>query len=301
MENHFKKTIQILIVSLFATSSLLGQSSIFKKRDAYQTLSQIWELDPETTREAFILTTYKPVYVLPFRFSSHRREVPFEVPVDEVPVDKPIELDNIEATLQLSLKTKIAQNILGKGAIWLAYTQKSYWQVYNVEFSRPFRETNYEPELIFNYPVKSNFLGLKTKMLGFSINHQSNGREGNQFSRSWNRFIMHAGFEDKDWSLVVRTWVTAEINENPDIKNYMGRADAVFNYRLNKHLLTFRGQHSLRGGSNNHGSIELDWAFPIYGNLTGYGQFFHGYGDAMIDYNQIHTIAGIGMVFSGTL
>lgn len=301
MKNQYIKTIITIVFSLSVSSSVLGQTSVFKKRASYQTLSEIWELDPETEKETFLITTYKPVYVLPFRFSSHRRDAPFVVPADEVPVEKTLELDNVEATIQLSLKSKIAQNILGKGALWIAYTQKSYWQVYNAEFSRPFRETNYEPELIFNYPIKSDFLGLKTKMLGFAFNHQSNGREGKQFSRSWNRFILQAGFENKDWSLVLRTWATAEISENPDIKNYMGRADAVFNYRLNKHLLTLKAQHSLRGGDKNHGSIELDWAFPIYGNLTGYGQFFHGYGDAMIDYNQIHTIGGIGIVFAGTL
>jgi phospholipase A1 len=301
MKIQFKKTVQILVLSLFTVSSLMGQSSVFKSRSTYQTLSDIWDLDSETKYQTFLITAYKPVYVLPFRFSSHRREVPFVVPVEDVSTEKPIELDNIEATLQLSLKTKIAQRILGDGALWIGYTQKSYWQVYNAEFSRPFRETNYEPELIFNYPVKSNFLGLKTKMLGFAFNHQSNGREGKQFTRSWNRFIIHAGFEDKQWSLMLRTWIAAEINENPDIENYMGRGDATFNYRINKHLLTLHAQHSLRTGSDNHGNIELDWAFPIHGNLKGYFQFFHGYGDAMIDYNQIHTIGGIGVVFSGTL
>lgn len=301
MKIKFKKTVQILVFSLFTASSLMGQSSVFKSRVTYQTLSDIWELDPETNHQTFLITAYKPVYVLPIRFSSHRRDVPFVVPAEDVSTEKPIELDNIEATLQLSLKSKIAQRILGEGALWIGYTQKSYWQVYNAEFSRPFRENNYEPELIFNYPVKSNFLGLKTKMLGLAFNHQSNGREGKQFTRSWNRFIIHAGFEDKQWSLILRTWIAAEINENPDIQDYMGRGDATFNYRINKHLLTLHAQHSLRTGSNNHGNIELDWAFPIHGNLKGYFQFFHGYGDAMIDYNQIHTIGGIGVVFSGTL
>jgi phospholipase A1 len=301
MKIQFKKTVQILVLSLFTVSSLMGQSSVFKSRSTYQTLSDIWELDSETNHQTFLITAYKPVYVLPFRFSSHRRDVPFVVPVEDVSTEKPIELDNIEATLQLSLKTKIAQRILGDGALWIGYTQKSYWQVYNAEFSRPFRETNYEPELIFNYPVKFNFLGLKTKMLGFAFNHQSNGREGKQFTRSWNRFIIHAGFEDKQWSIMLRTWIAAEIDENPDIENYMGRGDATFNYRINKHLLTLHAQHSLRTGPDNHGNIELDWAFPIHGNLKGYFQFFHGYGDAMIDYNQIHTIGGIGVVFSGTL
>lgn len=301
MKNLFKKALPILFFSLFTSSSLLGQSSVFKRRDAYLNLSQIWELDSETNRETFLITSYKPVYVLPFRFSSHRREVSFVVPDEEVTAEKQLELNNVEATLQLSLKTKVAQRIFGEGALWLGYTQKSYWQVYNAEFSRPFRETNYEPEIIFNYPVKYNFLGLNIKMLGFGINHQSNGREGKQFSRSWNRLILHAGFENKDWSLMLRTWIATELNENPDIKNYMGRGDATFNYRIKKHLLTLKGQHSLRTGDDNHGNIEVDWAFPIQGNLTGYFQFFHGYGDAMIDYNQSHTIGGIGVVFSGTL
>lgn len=279
----------------------MGQSPILKKRDSLQTLSQIWELDSEINHKTFTLSSYKPVYVLPFRFSSHRREAPFVVPADEVPAEESMELDNVEAVIQLSLKTKIAQGILGDGALWFGYTQKSYWQLYNVKFSRPFRETNYEPEIIFNYPVKFNFLGLKTKMLGFGFNHQSNGREGIKFSRSWNRIFIHAGFEDKHWSLLLRTWIATDLDENSNIQDYMGRGDLSFNYRINKHLLSLHTQNSLKTGHNNHGNVEVNWAFPIQGNLTGYFQFFHGYGDAMIDYNQRHTIGGIGVVFSGTL
>lgn len=300
MKNYSKKIAPFLILFLVLSSSLWGQSSsIFKKQDSYQTLSKMWELEPDSTSETFLFTAYKPIYIMPFRFSSHRREVPFEVAPDDIPAAEEVQLQNVEAAMQFSFKTKLAQRIFGEGALWLGYTQKSYWQVYNVEYSRPFRETNYEPEIIFNYPVTINFL--KLKMLGFGFNHQSNGREGHKFTRSWNRFILQSGFEDKNWSLLIRTWFAMETNENPDVENYMGRADAAFNYRLKKHLLTLKAQHSLRFGDNNHGSIEFDWAFPIYGNLKGYGQFFHGYGDAMIDYNQIHTIAGIGIVFAGTL
>jgi phospholipase A1 len=300
MKNYLSTIFQILSLSLFAGSSLWGQSSsIFKKIHSYQTLTQLWELEKDSTSETFLITAYKPVYIMPFRFSSHRREVPFEVtPVDAV-TDEEVQLENVEATMQFSFKTKLAQRILGNGALWLGYTQKSYWQVYNEKYSRPFRETNYEPEIIFNYPVKFDFL--KLKMFGLGFNHQSNGREGDKFSRSWNRIILQAGFEHKHWSLLFRTWYAIETGENPDIQDYMGRADATFNYRLKKHLLTVKGQHSLKFGEANHGNIEFDWAFPIYGNLKGYAQFFHGYGDAMIDYNQIHTIAGIGIVFAGTL
>jgi len=301
MENYLKKVLQIVVLSLFVTFSVKGQSSrILRKIDSYQTLDKLWELESDNNSETFLLTAYKPIYIMPLRFSSHRRAVPFETtPVVPAMNNEEIQLDNVEATMQFSFKTKLAQRIFGRGSLWLGYTQKSYWQVYNAEYSRPFRETNYEPEIIFNHPVKFDFL--KMKMLGFAFNHQSNGREGHKFSRSWNRFILHAGFENNQWSLVVRTWFAAEINENPDIEDYMGRGSVLFNYRINKHLLTLKAQHSLRFGEDNHGSVELDWTFPIYKNLKGYGQFFHGYGDAMIDYNQIHTIGGIGIVFAGTL
>ena len=145
MKNYFKKTLQILVLFLFSTISLMGQStSLFRKMDSYQTLDKMWELEPDSSSETFLLTAYKPIYIMPFRFSSHRREVPFEqAPADDFVPEEEIQLDNVEATMQFSFKAKLAQRIFGRGALWLGYTQKSYWQIYNAEYSRPFRETNY--------------------------------------------------------------------------------------------------------------------------------------------------------------
>lgn len=85
-------------------------------------------------------------------------------------VDKYVKLNKVEAKFQLSFKVKLAQDILfGKSDLWLAYTQKSFWQIYNDEFSRPFRETNYEPEVILNFPAKFKVFGLEGKMLGFLL------------------------------------------------------------------------------------------------------------------------------------
>jgi phospholipase A1/A2 len=301
MKMYLKKAAQFVALFMFAASTVKAQStSLFGKFDSYHTLSEMWELNSDIKSENFLLTAYKPFYILPFRFSSHRRELPFVI--DDVnQTDQENQISNVEALIQFSFKTKLAHRIFGAGDLWLGYTQRSFFQVYNGSLSRPFRETNYEPEIIINFPLKFNFLGMQGKMLGLSLNHQSNGREGTIYTRSWNRIIMNVGFEQEHWSLVVRPWFAFAFDENPDIENYVGRGDATFIYRWNKNLFTIHGQHSLRTGSDNRGQIELDWAFPIKGNLRGYFQFVHGYGDDMIDYRQKHTIAGIGMVFSQSL
>jgi outer membrane phospholipase A len=52
---------------------------------------------------------------------------------------------------------------------------KSHWQIYNNNLSA-FREVNYEPELILNFPVKFNLFGFKARMVGVALNHESNGK-----------------------------------------------------------------------------------------------------------------------------
>ena len=54
-------------------------------------------------------------------------------------------------------------------------------------------------------------------------------------------------------------------------------------------------RHSLKGGNDNHGAVQLDWAFPINGSLRGYVQVFDGYGESLIDYNHKATYVGLGV------
>src|SRR3546814_4221860 len=86
-------------------------------------------------------------------------------------------LDAIEAKFQVSFKTKAWENLFGdNGDIWMGYTQSSRWQVYNGETSRPFRETNYEPEILLVFRNNYQLGGWKGRMAAVGINHQSNGR-----------------------------------------------------------------------------------------------------------------------------
>lgn len=264
-------------------------------------LSDRWGLSkPSDKKQLFKFDPYKPVYIL---FANYTSDIN-EQPTSENPINsalEALELDQVELKFQISFKTKVLQNILGKkirGDVWIAYTQSSRWQVYNEELSRPFRETDYEPEVIFMLPTKYKLLGLQGVFSGVSLTHQSNGRS-NPLSRSWNRVIFQFGLEADGWSVILKPWIRIseepEEDNNPNIENYVGRAELLVAYKHKKHQVSFRGRHSLNSGENNRGSIQLDYAAQIYNNLKIYTQFFHGYGESLIDYNHKQTTIGIGL------
>ena len=159
-----------------------------RKAQLERALSKMWELDREDQRGTFKFVDYLPMYVMPFRFTDKPTEQPISLN-PERPIPERRDYQHIETKFQVSLKAKIMQDAFGKGDVWVAFTQQSYWQMYNGELSRPFRELNYEPELIFTYPLNFSAGHLKMKMIGLSVNHQSNGKEA-AHSRSWNRFIL---------------------------------------------------------------------------------------------------------------
>ena len=155
-------------------------------------LSKLWELDREDQRGTFKFVDYLPMYVMPFRFMDKPTEQPISLNPDR-PIPEWRDYQHVEVKFQVSLKAKIMQDAFGKGDVWVAFTQQSYWQMYNGELSRPFRELNYEPELIFTYPLNLSVGNFKVKMAGLSVNHQSNGKEA-AHSRSWNRIILYRYF-----------------------------------------------------------------------------------------------------------
>src|SRR6185437_10959594 len=112
----------------------------------------------------------------------------------------------VEGKFQLSLKTKIWQGVFGDaGDLWLGYTQSSRWQVYNAQASRPFRETNYEPEALLVFDTHYRLLGWDGRLLGIGVDHQSNGR-GNPLPRSWTRVTPDFGSNRTGGPVMFRPW-----------------------------------------------------------------------------------------------
>jgi phospholipase A1 len=282
----------------FSTINTSAQTDNIFRRDAYQqTLSQRWELDSVNRKGTFLITPYKPIYVTAGRWSSN----PNTQPTSENPLyssTTAVDYNNYEAKFQLSLKTKVLQRIFwGYGDLWVGYTQKAHWQIYNEKLSRPVRELNYEPELILNFPVHINFLGFTTRMLGFGFNHQSNGQEL-PTSRSWNRVIFQAGIEKGKWQIYIRPWIRLhdKDDENPNITNYIGNGEVTIIRSIGRHQLSFVGTHSLHFTSSlGRGSIQGNWVFPIIGNFKGLLQVSEGYGETLIDYNHRQTTIGLSV------
>lgn len=259
-------------------------------------MSERWELGKENDRGVFRVTPYKPVYFTAGRWSNNPNGQPqSENPAYSLPFR--VNYNNYEAKFQFSLKTKIAKALFGgRGDLWVAYTQKAHWQIYNEALSRPFRELNYEPELILNFKTNYTLLGFDGRMLALIFNHQSNGR-ALPLSRSWNRIMIQAGFERKNWQLYLRPWIrlSDDEDENPLIADYIGRAEAIVIWNLHKHQFSLVVTHSLKAENGGRGSLLFTWVFPVISNLRCQLQLGEGYGETLVDYNHRQATIGLGL------
>lgn len=261
-------------------------------------LDRRWELSEDSKLGTWNIRAHQPVYLLPAFWTTDKNAFPKSLNLQNT-VEQDQNLKSMEAKFQISLKTKALENLIGNnGDVWLGYTQSSRWQVYNSEESRPFRESNYEPEASLVFRTNYEVLGLNGRLLGLTLNHQSNGRS-DPLSRSWNRVMLNLGFERGNFAMMVRPWYRIEEDfkddNNPDIKNYIGRGDLTSFYRWNDHEFSLMLRHSLKGGDDAHGAAQFDWAFPISGKLRGNFQIFDGYGESLIDYNHRATYVGLGV------
>jgi phospholipase A1 len=204
-----------------------------------------------------------------------------------------------ELSFQLGFKLKLAEDVMDKPLdLWLGYTQRSFWQASNQKASSPFRETDYQPELMAVVPVDFRLMGLRGRFLNLGFAHQSNG-QASTLSRSWNRIYAQVGLERGNFTLLARVW--KRINEpvaeddNPDIVDYMGRGDLTGTYRWKGHEFSLLTRYNF---STNKGAVQLGWAFPLVSNLKGYVQVFSGYGHTLIDYNAYQRVLGLGILIN---
>lgn len=219
-----------------------------------------------------------------------------------------LEVDDTEVQFQLSIKFPLATDLFDHNLdLFAGYTVKSFWQLYNSDASSPFRETNHEPEVWLQHrPENWEFMGVRHVAHGIGFTHVSNG-QGGPLSRSWNRVYMAFAFEyGENLAFMIKPWIRIEEDpeddDNPDITDYYGHGEFGLAYKLDNHTFSFRSRNNLESGFST-GSIELGWSFPIfhYPYVKGYLQYFSGYGESLIDYDQYVNRLGIGLILSDIL
>lgn len=266
-----------------------------------QSFAERFQLDENDPDDLFKIRAHLPVYVLPISWRQHVNRDPSS-PNPRNSAHGAGENDKrVEAKFQLSLKTMMMANLFGSTADWwAAYTQQSFWQVYNAEDSRPFRETNYQPETFVTWPVKLGPEWLQLRMLNLGLVHQSNG-QSDPLSRSWNRVYLTMGATSGNLSLFVKPWwrVREEVStdNNPDISDYAGRIELQAVYGFGQHILSATLQNNLKFNSStpNRSNIQIEWAFPLLGELHGYVRGFAGHADSLQNYNFRNQGIGLGV------
>ncbi len=272
-------------------------------------LERKWRLTSEGDWDISDFETYKANYLL-ITDTNNTNDTP-ESPNRPNTDDR--NLKNQDLKFQLSLKSELYNNIplirdlpyVTSSRLWGAYTQQSYWQIFNGAASRPLRENNYEPELILSLGFNNEIDGEKKdyipRMVNLGLVHQSNGR-ANPLSRSWNRLYLESGFELTDRiSLLVRPWwrlpESNKDDDNPDIEKFMGYGDMTVRYETEsrKTAVSVLLRNNLR--SENKGFMQVDLQQRVFNNpyLKFHLMASTGYGETLLDYNHSQNVLGFGI------
>lgn len=175
--------------------------------------------------------------------------------------------------------------------LFVGYSQTSLWD-WN-QPSAPFFDSSYRPEVLFSKTRVWTNSWLRLNLAG-GLQHESNGRDGAS-SRSLNiayvRPTLLVGDESR-WflSLAPRVWgYLGELTDNPDLADYRGYFDlrAVLGMPRGVQLAAL-----LRVGKDfDKGSAQLDLTIPLMDTwlrspLFLQAQYFNGYGESLLNYNQ---------------
>jgi len=203
--------------------------------------------------------------------------------------------------------------------VYLAYSQASFWQIFDTSRSSPFRETNYNPEIFYRrewgqWPWMN---GRVAAQIGYE--HESNGQgpalnESGQpvnLSRSWDRTYLWLWWHSETEHPVVaafKWWyrkpeqvkvdpLQVQGDDNPTIQDRLGKGELYLGAPLSRRaglLAMLR-----KGRKDKTGTLSLDYVVET--QVPGVFlllRFFQGYGESLIDYDRRVERYGLGLSFS---
>lgn len=272
-------------------SSVITETSAVSRRSMFERAE---DLNP------FVILPHRPNYII---FSNNTAS-PNQAPFEAANSSRNVDFQPWETKFQISLKAPVYRGVFGDhGDLFVAYTNRSFWQMFNKEGSAPFRDSNHEPEAWLEFENDYELLGFKNSLIRTGLSHQSNGQSG-ALSRSWNRLYADFVFERNNLYLSVKPWWRIpegdSNDDNPDIERYMGNVEFSALYKYGEHNFDVMVRNNLRGG-DNRGAVQFGWSFPLFKKFRGYVQWFNGYGESLIDYDAHSNSIGFGIQFSDWL
>lgn len=272
-----------------------------ERRRARDALRARLALEERTELNPFVLTPHKRNYVLPWSNWSNRSWENLERDPDD--------LQPNEAKFQISLKTPLWTNFYDKHSLYAALTITSFWQAYNEELSKPFRENNYSPSLFVTRPVDWQFGPVDSELLSAGYIHESNGQPL-PTSRSWDRLFVSYVFRTGQYYWQLKPWYRIpesnddpddpERDDNPDITDYMGNFELTVARPFSNHVIEIMVRNNL-DTDENRGAGRIDYSFPLSKRFKGLFQVFSGYGDSLIHYDRYVTRVSVGILLTDTL
>lgn len=208
--------------------------------------------------------------------------------------DKPTG-DNSDVKFQLSICQRLTKSKLPFDSyLFIQYTQKAFWDVFRK--SLPMRDLNFNPGIGLGHLIirHNKYIGKAYLML----EHESNGKDSID-SRSWNKVTFSwALILNDNWGAQFKTWIPIIDGENnKDILKYNGIFQLAVNYRTNNKRLQIGAlvtQRKAWFGFNTQ--LELSYKFNERENQFFFIQYYNGYGENLLEYNQYKNMLRIGFV-----
>ena len=205
-------------------------------------------------------------------------------------------IHNSDVKFQISFQQRLTKSVLPfHSYLYLFYTQKAMWNV--LERSLPFHDLNFNPGIGISRHIimKNRLVGKLTVML----EHESNGRDG-IMSRSWNKLSVAGEAYISPFLMAhAKYWIPIVDGEyNRDILRYSGIYQAGFQAISNDDKWVLDMTLVKRKGWNLNFNTIVQLGYRINHNSNQFLmlQYYNGYGECMLDYNQFHSRLRIGLL-----
>jgi len=211
-----------------------------------------------------------------------------------IPTNQKISKYTADAKFQLSIRQRLTKSVLPfNSLLMLTYTQKSFWNIY--QKSSPFADNNYNPGLALAKPVI-----LHNKLEGIGIlafEHESNGIGDSLESRSWNYFVLTGTyFYNLYFTFQAKIWAGWADSENADLFNYRGYGLIAINYRsLSDRIWITAIINPRKSFEGINTQLELSLKLTPKANQYLFLQWYNGYGESLLEYNQFSSMVRIGI------